>query len=296
MSAFRHWISLANGVNDPGALDVEFDFLSYQNALSGTDGSTVTIHGVPLSDITQAQQFAGMNIEVKAGMSKGLPPADPTQAGLILKGQIFQSWANWVGTQMDLNFVIYASMYTYANPGNIVLNWKQGADLQSALQTTLGVAYPDLGIIFTLSKPYVLARPVVHVHSTLAGFSQLVTSTTKTKTFPGVTVSTPINNTIIVSDSLLQPTPKTLKFNDLVGQPTWLNQAQMIVTTVMRADIQINDTIKMPQGLLDAPGTVTTAAAARPSQLDYKSAFQGLFVVASTAVRRRASVSFQRAR
>jgi len=280
-AAFRHWTSLVNGQNDPGALDIELDFLSFANASVGNDGSTITIHGVPLTDITQASQFAGMNIAVKAGMSKGLPLADPSQQGLILNGEILQSWANWVGTQMDLNFLVYASTYTYDKPGNFVLDWKQGDDIQIALKKTLGVAYPDLGIVFSLSKPYILTRHVGHTHYTLAGLAALIASTTKTATFPGVQVSTPINNTIIVSDGLTQQNPKTLNFDDMVGQPTWIDKATMIVTTVMRGDIQIGDFIKMPKGLLSAPGTVTIAASAvsGTTQLDFQSAFQGQFNV-----------------
>jgi hypothetical protein len=280
-AAFRHWTSLVNGQNDPGALDIELDFMSFANASSGNDGSTVTIHGVPLKDISQAYQFAGMNIAVKAGMSKGLPLADPSQQGLILNGEILQAWANWVGTQMDLNLLVYASTYTYDKPGNFVLDWKQGTDLKDALTTTLGVAYPDLGIVFSLSKPYILTRPVGHTHYTLAGLAALIASTTKTATFPGVLVSSPINNTILVSDGLTQRNPKTLNFKDLVGQPAWIDKATMIVTTVMRGDIQIGDFIQMPQGLLGLPGAMTIAASAvsGTTQLDFKSAFQGQFNV-----------------
>ena len=111
------WTSLPNGRFDPNALLVEFDFFSFANASSGTDGATITIHGVGLANITQAQQFVGRNVTVKAGMSGGLPLESPQQAGLILNGQIFQSWANWVGTEMDLNFLVYPSRYTYDSPG-----------------------------------------------------------------------------------------------------------------------------------------------------------------------------------
>ena len=40
------WTSVPKGVFDPNALLVEFDFFSFSNASSGTDGATLTIHGV----------------------------------------------------------------------------------------------------------------------------------------------------------------------------------------------------------------------------------------------------------
>ena len=284
------WSSVVNGTLDPNALLVEFDFFSFQDASSGTDGATITIHGVGLSNITQAQQFVGQNVLVQAGMSGGLPLENPAQKGLILNGQIFQSWANWVGTEMDLNFLVYPSKFTYDSPGNFVINWQAGTSLQSALTTTLKTAYPNIGLIFNLSKSYILGRPVISQHSTLHALADLVTSTTATPGFAGVTVSTPVNNTIIISDNLgTQAQPKQIVFNDLVGQPTWVpgqnNTPTVMLTTVMRADIQVGSYILMPQGAgMGGAGTVTiSGSAVNPSLLNLKTAFQGTFIV--TAIR-----------
>ena len=87
---FRTYTSHPNNIYDPAALNIEYD------ALVGPYGtpngaSTVTVYGIPLQDLTQAQQFAGMTLELKAGMRAGLPLVNPAQAGTILKGTIFQS-------------------------------------------------------------------------------------------------------------------------------------------------------------------------------------------------------------
>jgi hypothetical protein len=286
------WTSVVNGVFDPNALLVEFDFFSFSNASSGTDGSTVTIHGIGFQNITEANQFGGQNVIVKAGMSGGLPLESPAQAGVILNGQIFQSWANYVGTDMDLNFLVYPSKFTYEGPGNFVLNWQAGTSLQSALTTTLTTAYPNIGLIFNLSKSYILGRNVIHVCSTVHQLSDLITSTTALPNFLGVTVSTPVNNTIIVSDNLGTNTnPKQILFDDLVGQPTWVPgtgkppSPTVLLTTVMRADIQIGSVIIMPQGAgMGGPGTVNiSSSAVNPSLQNLKTAFQGQFIV--TAIR-----------
>ena len=284
------YTSVVNGVFDPNALLVEFDFFSFSNASSGPDGATITIHGVGLQNITQAQQFVGRNIQVQAGMSGGLPLESPQQAGLILNGPIFQSWANWVGTEMDLNLLVLGSQYTPMNPGNFVLNWQPGTTLQSALTTTLNTAYPKINLVFNLSQPYILGRPVGHNCGTLSALADIVTSTTSGEGFTGVTISTPVNNTIIISDNLgVNAVPKQINFNDLIGQPTWVpgtgDAPTILLTTVMRADIQVGSHILMPQGAgLGGPGSVTiSSAAVNPGLLNLKTAFQGQFTV--TAIR-----------
>jgi hypothetical protein len=285
------WTSVPNGVFDPNALLVEFDFLSFNNAESGTDGATITIHGVGFSNITQAQKFTGRNVQVRAGMSGGLPLEDPTQAGIILSGQIVQAWANWVGTEMDLNFLVFPSKNNYRTPGQFVVNWLAGTPLQAALTVTLKTAFPGLTPIFNLSQPYILGRNVVHTCRTLQELAPLIKSTTASPGFAGVNVSTPINNTIVVSDNLNvtgQAQPKQIKYTDLIGQPTWIGSASMMVTTVMRADIQVGSLLIMPFGP-GGPGQVTLTNVGvnpgqlQPSNINYATAFQGQFSV--TAVR-----------
>ena len=283
------WTSVTNGVFNPAALLVEFDFFSYADASIGQDGATITIHGVGLQNISQAQQFVGQNVAVSAGMSGGLPLENPAQKGLILNGPIWQSWANWVGTEMDLNFLVYGAAYTPTTPGNFVLNWLAGTSLQDALTTTLNAAYGSHNITpsFFLSKPYILGRPVISQHLTLGALADTVKSTTATPDFPGVTISTPGNGTILITDNLgTQANPKQINFNDLIGQPTWIAKATIIVTTVMRADIQIGSLILMPQGI-QGPGGVTISnvspTGVLPSTPNFATAFQGQFRV--TAIR-----------
>ena len=44
-------------------------------------------------------------------------------------------------------------------------------------------------------------------------------------------------------------TPKAINFFDLIGQPTWLNYAQIQIQVVMRGDIQVGDVVSLPSGL-----------------------------------------------
>src|ERR1700744_2285715 len=72
-STFTSWV---NGANDPGALNVEFDVITYPfNTPQGS--SSIRVHGVGLGMIAQASNLNGQNIRLSAGMKKGLPLATP---------------------------------------------------------------------------------------------------------------------------------------------------------------------------------------------------------------------------
>jgi hypothetical protein len=286
----RHWTSLVNGQNDPGALNVQFDIFEAVGA-SPMGSSTVTIEGVPLTDLLQASQFGtdpngrpGMQIAIRAGMSKGLPLANPAQAGLILQGQIFQSFGNWVGTEMTLDFVIVPSVYTTKAPGNLVLNWKKGSSLASALAQTLSVAYPGYAQVINIGPQYVLSHDVLHSVGTFTQLATMVKSISNSIKPPGVDLAVLRNKTIAAFDGSIQTGGAVqLAFTDLIGQPTWVDQNLMQFWTIMRADIQVGSYVLMPKGLQDLPGIVGTAADSLPSSLKYKTSFQGKFLV--TAVR-----------
>ncbi|WP_321899137.1 hypothetical protein [Paraburkholderia heleia] len=128
----RVWESHPNGIFNPAALQIEYDALIGPYG-TPTGASTITVHGIPLQDLTQAQQFAGMTLELKAGMKAGLPLVNPAQAGTILKGLVYQSFGNWEGTDQTLDFVVIAGAYTNDDPGGFVLNWRAGTQLSDAL-------------------------------------------------------------------------------------------------------------------------------------------------------------------
>ena len=273
----RRWTSYPNGKSDPGALNVQLDLLSSTFAVP-MGNSTVSIDGIALSDLLQAQQFAGMQIVVKGGMQAGLPLANPAQAGVLLQGQIFQSFGNWVGTDMNLNFVIIPSSFTFANPGNFVVNWQPGQQLSDALATTLNAAFPGIGRVMNIG-PYVTNHPAIGYYHNLTQLARWVKSVTKSPTSRGVDISLLNSGQILISDGSVKTSAVQLAFTDLVGQPKWIDQNTMQFSTIMRADIQVATSVKMPVGLQNAPGIVQTAASSLPSSLKYKTSFQGEFII-----------------
>ncbi|HQT24967.1 MAG TPA: hypothetical protein PLK99_00010, partial [Burkholderiales bacterium] len=281
LSNGARWTSHPNGVFNPGAQNIVFDALAAPYA-TPTGLTSLTIEGVPLSALLQAQQLTGLQLTLKAGMQAGLPLANPKQAGLLLQGTIFQSFGNWEGTEMTLDLVISPAIYTSDKPGNIVLIWKAGMTLAQALTICLSTAYPNVPIEMHIADQLIQSHDEIHRCSTLEQLAQTVSDITAGhflgKDYAGVQISMQ-GGVILVWDNTYLQTPIQLNFIDLIGQPTWIQPLVMQVKTVMRADIQLGDQILMPQGLQNAPGIVQTAAASMPSNLKYKSSFQGQFTV-----------------
>jgi hypothetical protein len=87
--------SYENGQNIPGALQVELDIPVAAMHSPGNAGAFVKIWGVPLSMISQASNLNNKAIKVYGGFQKGLPLANPKQAGLLVQDYTYQSFGNW---------------------------------------------------------------------------------------------------------------------------------------------------------------------------------------------------------
>jgi hypothetical protein len=277
----RQWTSHPGGVFNPSAQNIEFD-IPVTVYGTPTGGQSITIEGPPLEDLLQASQFTGLYLTMKGGMQAGLPLANAKQAGIITAGQIFQSFGNWEGTEMTLDFVLNPAQYTLEDPGNIVLNWTANTQLSAALQQTLSVAYPNVPLSINISDQLVQNHDEVHFCSTLDQLAQIVTQITDGNflgaSYTGVSVTVQ-GGKIVIFDSTYQPETVQLAFTDFVGQPTWIEPNVMQVKLVMRGDIQLGSLVKMPLGLQSTPGIVLTSASSLPSNLKYKTAFQGNFTV-----------------
>lgn len=264
----RRWSSHPNGNFNPAALDVDFDM-----PIAGYDTPTgamaITIHGVAREDISQAYQFAGMEILVKGGMQRGLPLANPFQSGTLLRGQVFQAFGNWEGTDMRLDLIVYPSRHTNDDPGNFILFWNAGQTLAEALQGTLSTVYRDMPISINIGNNLVFDYPEAHYCATLEELAALVTDITGDIFKQKVKITIQAGK-IFIYDTTYKPNPIQLNFTDLVGQPTWLQQGVMQMKTVMRADLQVGSIITMPtvhyqgkdQIFPNAPGFTTTYASA----------------------------------
>jgi hypothetical protein len=280
----RKFTTHPNGIYDPAALQIEFDVLAGPAGGTPMGASSITVRGVPLSDITQAFQFAGMTLELKAGMkAPGLPLIKPDQAGTILKGLIYQSFGNWEGTDQRIDFVVVAGGYTIDNPGNFVLNWTTDTSLADALKNTFSIAYPGVPVdVNTLANDLKITHDEVHVCGTIDELAKVIGDVTEN--YDGERVEISIQNgRIIIYDRFFSPPKIQLDFNDLIGQPAWLNINTIQMQAVMRSDLGIGSIVTMPKGLQNTPGLVTATpnssvfgtAKSRPT-------FDGDFIVNGT--------------
>ncbi len=271
----RQWSSRPKGVYDPNALNIEFDIpvATYGNPI-GTQ--PLSIEGIALDDLSHAKQFTGLELTLKAGMQAGLPLANPAQAGIITKGTVWQSFGNWQGTDMTLDFVIAPSIYSQDIPGNFVLDWKANTPLSQALANTFDIVFPGVPQSINISPTWVLNHHEVGYYHSLETYATNISKLTG-----GNVEIVKQAGRIIVYDTTYTPPPIKIQFTDLIGQPTWIAVNTIQIKTVLRADIMLGSIIQLPESMQNVPGMALTTRESHPSQMKYKTTFNGQFKVSA---------------
>jgi hypothetical protein len=280
--------SFANGRTLPGALNVEFDLPVGTFDYAGGQGDAagaVQVHGVSLRDINQARDLTGKLIQVWGGMQKGLPLANPAQAGLLMTGYIHQAFGNWVGTEMTLDLVIRAGQGpngtgTQLNPANIVVNWLGGQTLGLALKNALLAAFPGYTVTDNTSPRLVARAPQVPAFYRTVGqlafwANQASAAIVADPGYLGVGITLTGKSFTMFDGSQPGVSPKTIEFRDLIGQPTWIESPFIQFKCPVRADIAVSDLVVMP------PVIATETASPSTQPIDRRAAFQGTFRVQS---------------
>lgn len=273
--------------NNPNALNVELD-INIADA-GPTGGATAVIWGIALQDISQANDLTNKSVTVSGGMQPGLPlaTAQSSVAGILIKGYIYQSFGNWVGTDMWLSLVMLpgdppaqapAPNAPNPPPKNIVLNWLKGKSLSDALKQALQTGYPGAKININISPQLVAPQDNVHFSPDLADLNKYLRGVSQQimagdNKYPGVGCCMQ-KGEITVHDGTSPPSAKMLKFTDLIGQPTWIEKYTIQIKTVMRGDLIVSDQITLPPTLV-----VTTAEA--QSGIIGPLTFQGTFKIVS---------------
>jgi hypothetical protein len=255
------YCSVQNGVNNPGALNVEMDlFVRDETAVTGHN-NWVRIWGIPLSQIAQSSKLFGCTVEVYGGMAEGLPLANiqvPHQ-GLLCKGTIKTAFGNWVGTDMTLDLMVTAgppgTTGAPNNPKNIVHNWQANTPLSQSIDKTLKQAFPTMKRDIQISPNLKLAYPDIGFYNSLGQFANYIRSISfsilgtpnSSSKYKGVSTWVQ-GDTIKVSDGTQQSSgSKSISIYDLIGQPVWVQRNVISVKTIMRADIKAGDTVTLPQ-------------------------------------------------
>lgn len=239
-----------DGSTNGAALRVEWDIPVY--AYGDPAGNAyLKISNVNYADIVAANNLNDADITIYGGMAKGLPLANPAQAGVLLKGTVFQCFGNWQGTQTSLELMVTAKGGTIAKPVNLAYTWRKGAPLQDAVTQALKIAFPGAVITGSFASTLVYTEDQPFAYQTLTQFSKWVLDTSRAinadPSYIGAqVVQTP--NGFNLYDGTTKPKAKAISFLDLIGQPTWLDAGTMQFKTVMRADLNVGDRVKMPAG------------------------------------------------
>lgn len=287
----KEWSSYPNGQADPHALNISFDMAISPGDLPAGQ-SSIVLEGISLEDLTNAQNYGitikngsvtnGANLTLKGGMKAGLPLASPDESGLLVRGSVYQSWGTWVGTDMSLSFLVVPAIYTQQNPGGFVFQWNAGQPINDAITKTLAAVYPGNPIVVQLGNNLIATKSDTGFYATFQQFAQHVQQITKGligPTYEGVRMVFN-QGTIYVFDGMsTAPKTITLRFEDFVGQPTWVLPNTIQVKTVLRGDIQVGNILKFPQGFQSAPGFVVNTPTSLPGINKYQSAIRGTFLV-----------------
>lgn len=290
LSPEQVYTSELNGKNDPGALNILFQARIVDQATPG-ENFWVKIQGVPIQSVAQANNLNGKNIKIDCGFMAGLPLANPKQSGTIVKGNILQCYGNWIANYTELNMFVTPGWLaatdepatpktgTMTDPIAVPFVWKAGQQLSDAMETYFSLAFP------TWNAPNIavsdkLVLPSQNFQSawyrTLSAFNEWVQPFTQNLiggNYGGVRVWVS-NNTVYAWDEIQTPKTIQISFQDLIGQPVWLDIATMQFKCPMRADISIRNRVRMPKGTFPA-----IAGGQAPYNFRDKALQQGTFQV-----------------
>lgn len=273
----------------PGrSLHIEFDALiaGYDVVSSGT---MIAIHGLPISMLSQDVQLSSYQLNLYAGFTAGLPLENPGQAGLILSGQIYNPYGNWVGTHQSLNLIVNPSplLNDKGQAFSITLDGKKGEKLSDVLQRAISSAYPGFTVEIFISDKLVLAEDGVGVYSRLGQLASMMRSQSfgmiKDAAYAGVQMVMQ-NRTIRVFDnaSLGESGGILISPHELIGQPTWIGPVSASFKCPMRADLRCGDVVELPQNIISGPTSVLSVNTERSFAMLRNSVnFSGKFLITS---------------
>lgn len=274
-----------SGLTNPSALQIEFDLSVFNGAAPDTNGY-FRVWGLGLEDIGSASDLNGLDVSIYAGMARGLPLANPMQAGLIMQGTVLQGFGNWVGTTQTIDMIFVAGGTAAGSqdaPGNFPFSMPAGTPLARAIANTLSIAMPNLPPTISISPNLILNYDVTGHYPSLVTFASFIKALSHGiiggTDYQGVAITSD-GQTISVFDGA-GPAPitgvKAIAFQDLIGQPTWIDGGTVSVRTVMRADVGLGDTISIPPSLFTVGGL--NSAQYLSGMAKDKSTFSGNYLV-----------------
>jgi hypothetical protein len=248
----------------------------------------IKLFGVSFEDLNHSHDFNGQTVSVRLGMSKGLPLANASQAGVVITGTVYQSFGNWQGNDVTLDLIISPVIGKPATQGpinsqttfNLSAQWAPGQTLESCIRQTLSTAFPKCKVTGSLSPNLVLNQADVGIYQNIQQFANQINKISKTiipdVNYQGANIVTGTNNTFILFDGTIPlNAPFEISFLDLIGNATWIDVNTLQFKNVMRGDLFVGQVIKMPIGA----NLINTQSSY--SQFRNNSSFQGQYMIMS---------------
>lgn len=273
-----------NGVYNPGALEIEFEIANGWGHMLAAQ-THIRIHNPTLSMVEKSIFYNNTICVIEGGFKQGLPLANPKQAGIVGSGVVQNSYANWLGTDLVLDFLLYPSsdfgdvslnLSANTGPGSpipISFEWSKGS-----LKDAITNALRPYGITVTGTIRPQLANPPSPIktwYSNYQSFAQAMqalsqsivdpaayktggtkgnpetTGSGKWQTYYGVMMSwIPNRREIQLNDGTSESGAIALQYGEFVGQPTWLSDSGMLQSVhPMRTDISLGFNIRYPKNL-----------------------------------------------
>jgi len=239
--------------NNGSALLIEIDIFQtwyHQPAQNGF----IRLKGVPFTYINQASNFNFAKIQIEVGMSKGLPYANPKQAGLIIDGTIFQCFGNWQGTEVSLDLVVIPATYDPNVNLNLPFFWEKDQTLESAVRQTLSIGYTGIPINGKFSDNLIYTEDMWGFnYKNLLSFGEAINVLSKQvlpdPDYSGACIAS-TSTGFLLYDNTYTPTKTTqLASTDIIGNITWIKVNMIQVKVVMRHDIEVGQYITVPKGI-----------------------------------------------
>ncbi|MCU5774729.1 hypothetical protein N5923_21745 [Erwiniaceae bacterium BAC15a-03b] len=271
-------------------LHIDFDAMiaGYDVIKSGTK---ISLYGLPASMLSQSVQLNGYHLKLKAGFTQGLPLANPGQADWIISGEIYNCYANWIGTEQSLNFIVNPSplLNDEGQSTCITLSGKRGDNLGKVVEQALKRAYPKCEVITTVSNKLVLPEDATGVCPRMEPLATTARSMSKDiindDGYSGVQVVV-ADDVIHVFDNwwVSGEGDKPILPQELIGQPTWAGLKLVSFKCPLRADLRCGDKISLPKNILSAPSSLLSVNNEQANPMLRNNVnFSGLFLI--TAVR-----------
>lgn len=280
----NQFTSHPNGIYNPGAMEIEFDITNaFGHFLA--QPSHLRIHNPDVNWVNNARSYNGSYVTIRAGFKSGLPLANSSQSGVIAYGIVWNSFGNWMGTDLVLDFLIYPAAgygspdlnYSFGtgptSPYSYTFRWGQqsntvNSSMLSAIKATLAVNNITLNSESVLNDK--LSSPPKTEYSkfctTFQEFAKTIndislqviapasastnSGTGTTQNYRGVWIGFLPDGSVLAYDGTSPPGSIQLQYQEFIGQPTWLTDGGIVQSVhPLRNDINIGFDIQYPPNI-----------------------------------------------